>query len=143
MGYYTVSVEAKNRLAFPSKYKELTGNKLLITNWFEKSLLVLPTKEWERVVLKVLKIKSSLLPETRDLKRFIYGGAKEVELDQQGRFVLPRYLREYAHIEGRSSFVGCGEYIELWDSAIWESYTEMMNIQIKETARKAAQNLNE
>jgi len=142
-GVYNVSVRAKNRIAFPAKFRSQTGDKLLITNWFEKSLLVLPKEKWEELVKEIFKKGSFLLPEVRDLDRFIYGGTFEVELDGEGRFVLPRYLKEYALIGKNAVFVGGMWYIELWDEMVFENHRALNQLQVSKKAEKVFETFKE
>lgn len=139
-GLYSVRLRAKNRLAFPAKLKKETGNTLLVTNWFENSLLVLPKKEWEALVTEIFEKASFLLPEVRDLDRFIYGGTYEVELDGEARFVLPAYLKEYAKIREEVVRTGGAWYISIWDKARFESYRALNTLQVKEKAIKVFEN---
>lgn len=136
LGIFTARVRAKNRIAFPSKFRKQTGDTLLITNWFENSLLVLPKDAWEKLVGSVFEKASFLLPEVRDLDRFIYGGTFEVTLDEEGRFVLPKYLKEYAKIKDYAVFSGGMWYIQLWDEKLFENYRALSNIKIKDAAIK-------
>lgn len=135
-GLYTVRLRAKNRLAFPKKLIKETGNSLFITNWFEDSLLVLPKERWKKLVNEIFERASFLLPEVRDLDRFIYGGTYEVELDGEARFVLPASLKEYAHIENEVIITGGAWYISIWDRARFESYRALTTLQVKDKAIK-------
>ena len=136
LGIFTVRVRAKNRIAFPSKFRKQTGSTLFITNWFENSLLVLPKDKWEKLVGDVFEKASFLLPEVRDLDRFIYGGTFEVYLDDEGRFVLPKYLKEYAKIKDNVVFSGGMWYIQLWDRTLFENYRGISNITVRDKAIK-------
>lgn len=136
IGLYSVRLRAKNRLAFPAKFTKITGNSLFITNWFEDSLLVLPKEKWKELVNEIFDKASFLLPEVRDLDRFIYGGTYEVELDGEARFVLPASLKEYAHIEEEVIITGGAWYISIWDKARFESYRALASIQVKDKAIK-------
>src|SRR5690349_8792737 len=98
LGIYEVRLRAKNRIAFPAKLRKATGDKLVLTNWFENRLMILSQKEWELLIKNVFEKASFLSKEIRDLDTFIFNGSFEVELDNEGRFVLPSYLKEYAKI---------------------------------------------
>lgn len=135
-GLYTVRLRAKNRLAFPARFTKETGKTLFITNWFENSLLVLPKDKWEELVGQIFEKATFLLPEVRDLDRFIYGGTYEVELDGEARFVLPASLKEYAHIENEVVIFGGAWYISIWDKARFESYRALTTMQVKDKAIK-------
>ncbi|MDO8269267.1 MAG: hypothetical protein Q7T54_01185 [Candidatus Levybacteria bacterium] len=134
LGVHKVQVRAKNRIAFPAKLRKQTGDLLFVTNWFENSLLVLPKAKWDIVIKEVFDKASFLLPEVRDLDRFIFGGTFEVELDQEGRFILPKYLKEYAKIKKNAVFVGGMWYIQLWDEKLFENHRIMNQLQIKQKA---------
>ncbi len=134
VGFTTSSCSAKNQLTYPSKFKKQTGDKLLITTWFEKSLLILPLERGNEIIGNILKETSSLLPEVRDLERFLYGNAVEITLDNKNRFVIPVYLRDYAHIKKNAVFLGISERIELWDEETYRNYGKIREMQIRETA---------
>lgn len=135
IGHYSSICTTRNQITFPSKFKELTGKKILITSWLEKSLIVLPFQDGQTLLAKFLEEASTLLPEVRDLERFFYGNAVQVALDEQNRFVLPKQLREYAHIGKRVVFVGVKERIELWDENMWSNYGKIREVQIKQTVK--------
>jgi MraZ protein len=141
-------MRAKNRVAFPSPLRKITGDRLFITNWFDNSLLVLPKNEWDKLVGDIFGKAAFLLPEVRDLDRFIYGGTYEVEMDLEGRFVLPAYLKEYAKIEHEVIVTGGMWYMTMWDRTVFENYRVLNTIQLKEKAvgvfeRVIKQNKNE
>lgn len=134
LGSYKVRLRAKNRIAFPAKLRDLTGDTLFITNWFENSLIVLPKKDWENLTKDLFSEKSYLLPEVRELERFIMGGTFELNLDSEGRFILPSDLLKYAKIKDEVVFVGGMWYIQIWDQKLYESYRDLNKLQIKNNA---------
>jgi len=134
LGFHTSNFTTKNQLTFPNKFKRITGQKLLLAKWFEKSIIVLPYETGEEILTGILKDNSSLLPEVRDLERFFYGSAVNVTLDIKNRFVLPKELTEYAQIKSKAVFVGVGGRVELWDEVIYQNYGKMRELQIRETA---------
>jgi MraZ protein len=141
LGSYNVRLRDKNRISFPSKFRELTGDSLFITNWFENSLLILGKNDWEKFTTNIFKENSFLLPQVRDLERYIYGGTFEVRLDTEGRFVIPPFLKDHAKIGKNAVFVGGLWHISLWDEEVYNSYRDLNQIQIKDTAEKAYQKL--
>lgn len=133
LGFYTSNTNKKSQLTFPGKFKEI-GKQLLITTWFERSLLILPLETGDSIIKTILKESSSLLPEVRDLERFLYGNAQKIKIDSKNRFVVPSALREYAQIGKKAVFVGIGERIELWDEETYLNYGKIRELQIRETA---------
>ena len=140
IGLYRVRLRDKKRIAFPAKLRHITGDRLMITNWFEKSLLVLPKQEWERIVAEIFEKASFLLPEVRNLDQFIYGGTFELELDKEGRFVIPQYLAEYANIKKDIVITGGAWYISIWDESTFESYQTLNALQIRDKAKQVFEN---
>src|SRR5579871_3797863 len=112
LGQQHVKLEAKNRLAFPAKFREETGDSLIITYGFEQSLLVISQENWEELI-REWKNESFLFREARDVELFLFGGATEVLLDKQGRFVLPPHLKDFAKIEKETVFIGARNYVRL------------------------------
>ncbi len=141
LGSYNVKLREKNRISFPAKFRELTGDSLFITNWFENSLLILGKEEWEKFTSNIFSQNTFLLSQVRDLERFIYGGTFEVNLDAEGRFVIPPFLKEHAKIGKEAIFVGGLWHISLWDVELYSSYRDLSSIQIKDTAEKVYQKL--
>lgn len=136
LGFYPSQCTIKNQITFPTLFRKSVGKKLLITFWFDNSLMVVPLEKGSQVLDNLLANSSELLPEVRDLERFFYSNAAEVELDGQNRFVIPKHLKEYAGIKRKTVFVGVKERIELWDEEQWSNYGKIRELQIKQTARR-------
>lgn len=139
LGQYDARIGEKNRVAFPKKFRELAGSTLIITNWFENALAIFAKNFWETLAREHLQVDSFLVPDARELTRFIFAGASELMLDDQGRFILPEHLKQYGRIEKDAVFIGVGNYIELWDEALWGNYRGFTRVQIKELARRVAE----
>lgn len=134
LGFQVSTCTKRNQISFPSIFRRGNSNKFLITTWFEKSLLLLPYDTAYILLDNIIKDTSSLLPEVRDMERFLYGNAQEVLIDSKGRFVLGRELRDYAQIKTKAVFVGVKERIELWDYDTYQNYGKLRELQIRETA---------
>ncbi len=125
---------SKNQIIFPSKFKQQTGDKLFITNWFEYSLVILPLKDGRRIMELLTKESVTLLPEGRRLQRFLYGGAEEVLVNSEGRFTLPHHLKTHALIQNNVIFRGVGDRIELWSNESYERYGFLTDEDTRKTA---------
>ena len=134
LGLYESHCTVKNQLTFPSKFVPITGDKLFITQWFERSLIILPHNQADTILKGILQESSSLLPEVRDLETFLYTNAEAIELDARNRFVLSRKLREYAKLGKETVFLGIKDRIELWDWELYTNYSQIREKQIRETA---------
>lgn len=115
-GQYVHSIDDKNRLFVPVKHREQLGESFMITHLVDKCLSVYSMEEWEKLTDKI-----SALPQVkaRDVLRFVFASAVEVQPDKQGRVVIPQELREYAQIDKNVVFIGAGKHAEIWSDVNW------------------------
>lgn len=132
MGKFTHNLDVKNRLFIPAKHREQLGETFVITRNIDKCLSVFSMTEWEKYTDKLEQLPST---QAREIARFIYSGAAEVQPDGQGRVLIPAELLEYAGIQKSAVVVGCGRRAEIWAEEIWnerngnaasDSLTELM-----------------
>ena len=124
IGQYLVKLTEKNRTALPKRFRNELGNEVIIARWYEGCLVVVSNKGW-KALLDKLTGKSDLITEpVRDTDRFILGSAFEVVLDGQGRFVIPKILKDYADLGEEVVFVGLGDRIEVWNKDAWKEREE-------------------
>lgn len=117
MGSFGHNIDVKGRMNFPTKLRELLGESFIITKGLDNCLFVYSVSEW--AVLEE-KIKSLPLSKGRNLQRFFFSGASEVETDKQGRILIPQHLREYAGLEKDVMVIGASNRAEIWDKSKWE-----------------------
>jgi len=126
-GVTIVNLDAKGRLAIPSRHRErleeLCGSRLIITVDRDRCLLLYPEPEWI-IIERQFAALPALDPTARALQRLYVGNAQEVDIDTQGRILLPRYLREFAALDKRVAVVGQGVKFEIWDEPTWHARTE-------------------
>lgn len=139
IGQYEGKVGAKNRLAFPKKFREILGDKLIVTLGYEKSLIVVSETGW-KALLEGTEGRPFIQSEARETQRFLLGGASFVELDNKGRFIIPNYLRSFAEIKDEIIFLGLSRYVEIWDKVRWTAYSENLEKDIDKIAKKLLQN---
>ena len=141
-GKYYYSVDPKGRVIIPSPFREIISTnyntKLYITNdVFDKCLHVYPQEEWSRLEEKV-----RLLPKTQEEVKFfmrrVIASAQEVELDKQGRILIPAAHREDAGLNSDIVIVGQIEKIELWDRREWDAVNDPSRLDKKVVAEKLA-----
>lgn len=118
IGEYQQKLGDKNRIAFPKKFREELGNKLIMTKGYEGCLVIMSPAQWEEMVSDSVSgpFVSGLI---RDTSRFLLASASEIELDSQGRFVVPTYLKEYSELDSEGVFLGLGRWVELWGQEKW------------------------
>jgi len=138
IGIYKTKTSVKGRVALPNKLKQALGDKLIITAGYEKSLMIVSAKNWQAVVGQVTNRELTLGP-ARATDRFLLGSAFEVELDSQGRFIIPKYLRQYAGITGEAVFLGVGNRVELWSQTKWTNYEQYLDKNISQLGEKLSE----
>ncbi len=142
IGQYRAKISSKGRVAFPKKFREEMGNNLIITVGYENSLMVVPLESWQSLVEPTVD-KTFIFEPARDTNRFLLGEASEITLDEQGRCVIPPYLREYANIKSEVVFLGLNKYVEIWDKEAWETYQKQLHSNIGKIAEKLNQKTSE
>ena len=120
IGEHTYKVGDKNRVALPKSFREEIGNKIIVTRGYEGCLIVVSPAQWEKIINDAAS-GPFVSESVRDTSRFLLGGAAEVSLDDQGRFVIPPALREYGNVKEEVCFLGLGRWVEIWDKKKWEA----------------------
>ncbi len=113
MGEYNHTIDAKGRLIVPSKFRETLGDTFVVTKGLDGCLFVYDNEEWSifEEKLKSLPITNK---EARQFVRFFLAGAAEVEVDKQGRILVPNVLREFAELNKDVVLIGVASRIEIW-----------------------------
>ncbi|MEK7303841.1 MAG: division/cell wall cluster transcriptional repressor MraZ, partial [Pseudomonadota bacterium] len=123
-GVNAINLDNKGRLAIPTRYRDelvrLAKGQMVITVDRDHSLLLYPLPEWEEIERKLVKLPSFNV-QARRLQRLLIGHATEVELDGNGRILLPPLLREFASLDKAVVMIGQGNKFEIWDEAKWNA----------------------
>jgi MraZ protein len=126
LGEYEHSVDVKGRVAVPARYRAKLEQGLVITRSFDQCLFIYPMEEWENLSVK-LNALSFVQEEVRKARRMLFGNAFELELDKQGRILLPAALRDYAKIGDDAIVAGMGSYIEMWSVEGWRANQDALS----------------
>ena len=123
MGEYQHNIDSKGRLIMPAKLRSDLGAQFVVTRGLDGCIFGYPMENWDK-----LKLKLETLPlgnkQARELTRFFFSAATEVEIDKQGRINLPQTLLEFAKIDKECRVIGVSDRIEIWSSERWN---EMVN----------------
>ncbi|MBP7967640.1 division/cell wall cluster transcriptional repressor MraZ [Candidatus Woesebacteria bacterium] len=121
-GEYEVSMTSGGRVALPKKIREaLSGTEFVASKGFTNCLAGYDKKDWEKRAVELLNV-SLLDKEHIEKRRMLFSSTIYITVDDQGRAVLPKNLREYAHIADKVMIVGVGDHFELWDKNVWDQY---------------------
>jgi len=124
-GRYFHTIDPKGRVSIPARFREALGDDssgrlVVVPN--EHCLEVHPLEEWQRIEAK-LREQSVFNPEVRKISRLYISKAKDVDLDAQGRILIPPDLRTEGGLARDVTLVGGGlTHFEIWDRRRFEEF---------------------
>jgi MraZ protein len=135
LGEYKHSIDDKGRLAIPAKFRAKIEGGAIITRGLDKCLFVFTMREWEKLAEKLVALPLAQA-NSRAFSRLMLSGAADVELDSQGRILIPEPLREYAGLSKNSIVAGVYNRMEVWDAEVWNEYKKKTESSSEEIAEK-------
>jgi MraZ protein len=122
-GTFDHTLDAKNRLTVPSKFRSTLAGTIFLVKGGEPCLSVYPAETYEAMAKAALAGMNPLSPQGREFNRLFYTNAMSMELDGAGRIMLPPRFMEHVGIASRDVVVaGAGDCLEVWDRTRWEAY---------------------
>ncbi|OGY66442.1 MAG: cell division/cell wall cluster transcriptional repressor MraZ [Candidatus Harrisonbacteria bacterium RIFCSPLOWO2_01_FULL_40_28] len=121
IGEYEHNLDTKGRMAIPVKFREKLNNGAIITRGLDSCLFVFDPRAWETLAQKLVNLPLAQA-NSRAFARLMLAGAMEVNVDSQGRILVPDYLRRYAGLDKEVVVAGLYNRIELWDASKWQNY---------------------
>lgn len=122
-GEYDCKLDAKGRLALPSKVKaalpDVANQELVLRRGFESCLILYPMIEYKKIINRVRSL-SEFNEEYRKFQRSFFRGNAEVELDSAGRINIQKRMLEYADLTKEVVLVGLGNRVEIWNPDLYE-----------------------
>jgi len=125
LGEYEHTIDAKGRMAVPAKFRAQMDKGAVISKGMGTCLSVYTMERWDEKSAELASGKTS--DELRDFERRIYPSAGELELDAQGRIVIPAKLRNYAGLGNEVTVAGVRDHFEIWDRVAWQTYQERLD----------------
>ncbi len=135
IGEYTHTIDDKNRVSLPMKFRKEVGKKVVITHGLDNCVFLYPVKEWEKISDKLANLSMGQ-SDTRGFNRFMLAGATEIDVDTVGRMLVPEYLKQFAKLEEKVVFAGVHNRIELWNETRWTEYKKRIEAQADQLAEK-------
>ena len=128
LGTYSHSLDAKGRLIVPAKLRESLGESFVLTKSLDHCLAIYPNEGWERFIEKIETLPKISSEPARRLRRFYFGNSQTIEVDKQGRILIPQNLREYANLSRDAVLIGVNDHVEIWDQETWNSYNDNIDV---------------
>ena len=137
IGEYKSKVGDKKRVSLPKKFRDELGEEIILTRGYEDTLILVNKGMWEKIAKEVIG-GSFINKNIRDTSRFLIGGATQLSIDMQGRFIIPDSLFEHAGLSNEIVFIGLINWIEVWDKEKWDKRVEYL----KQHGDEIAQEIN-
>jgi transcriptional regulator MraZ len=121
-GTFEHSLDAKNRLTIPAKFRAALAGGVFLVQGSDPCIALYPAQTYEAITQSALASLNPLSTQARELKRLFHAWATDTELDSAGRVMLtPRHLG-HAGIDREVVITGAGDCLELWARSAWEAY---------------------
>ena len=138
LGAYEHTIDDKNRLTLPSKFRERFADGIVVTRGMDGCLYAYTLAEWERLVESRLGSLDPLGVEGRRMQRFFFSGAAVAQPDKQGRVMIPAALIEHAGLGRDVVVAGVYDHLEIWDRAAWRRELDEVEGSAEDVAERLA-----
>ena len=135
LGEYAHNLDTKGRMAIPAKFREKITAGAIITRGLDNCLFLFTAAEWELLAAKLVALPLAQA-DSRAFVRLMFAGAMDVPLDNQGRILIPDYLRRYAGLSREVIVTGLYNRIEIWDRETWNRYQKKTESASEEIAER-------
>jgi len=135
IGEYSHNLDEKGRLAIPVKFRNHLKKGAVVTRGLDSCLFLYTKLEWEKLAEKLAALPISQA-NSRAFARLMLAGAMDVEVDKQGRIVLPEYLRSFAELKKNAVIAGLYNRLEIWDQEKWSLYKNQTEAESGSIAEK-------
>lgn len=125
IGEYHCTLDEKNRIIIPAKFRQSLGSEFVITKGLDNCLFVYSKEEWQEILNKYKNLPNT--KDTRTFMRIFLSGAVICTIDKQGRTNITSLLMEYAHLKKECVVIGVNDHLEIWDSYDWQKFMEEAN----------------
>jgi MraZ protein len=138
LGEYEHTIDDKNRLTLPAKFRKAFVDGVVVTRGMDGCLYAYTVAEWGEHVASRLAELDPLSKEARTMKRFFFSAAMEAEPDRQGRIVVPPALAEHAGLGREVVVAGVHDHVEIWDRATWREHLKEVEGSAEHVAERLA-----
>ncbi|OHA25723.1 MAG: division/cell wall cluster transcriptional repressor MraZ [Candidatus Taylorbacteria bacterium RIFCSPHIGHO2_02_FULL_44_36] len=135
IGEFAHSLDDKNRLSLPAKFRQEMGKKVVLARGLDHSVTIFTVKEWGKIAEK-LSDSSMLQADNRNFNRFMFSGAVEVTVDSIGRVLVPDFLKEWGDLDAKVAIIGVQNRAEIWNENAWHERKRAVENQADALAEK-------
>jgi len=138
IGEYSHNLDEKGRVAVPKKFRLDLKQGAVVTRGLDNCLFLYTKKEWQKLAEKLANLPFAPA-NTRAFARLMLAGAMDVNMDKQGRIILPDYLREFAGLKKEIIVAGLYSRLELWNATKWNEYKKKTEAESNKIAEQMAE----
>lgn len=121
IGEYQHNIDEKGRLAIPAKFRKELKIGAVVTKEVDDCLSLYPKNEWKKYADKIASLPTSKA-DARAFARLKLGSAMDLEVDGQGRMLIPEYLRKDTNLNKKVVIIGLYNRLEIWSEEKWQEY---------------------
>ena len=125
-GEFRHTIDGKGRVAVPARFRADLAAGATVCRWLESCVAIFPKQAWQELA-EAASAERYTDAGARAFTRFLFSGAFEVELDGQGRLVLPTSLRQFGGLKSEAVVVGAADHLELWEPERWDGISAAMS----------------
>lgn len=123
LGEHHYQMDPKGRLSLPAKFRDAFSEGVYMTLGQDGCLWAFPRSTWDQAS-ETVQGRDFSEPNSRAYARFFFGSAERVDMDTQGRLVVPRKLRDTAHLAREVVVIGVFDRLEIWARDVWDLYAQ-------------------
>lgn len=138
IGEYSHNLDEKGRVAVPKKFRLDLKQGAVVTRGLDNCLFLYTKKEWQKLAEKLANLPFAQ-SNTRAFARLMLAGAMDVNVDKQGRIILPDYLRQYAGLKKEITVAGLYSRLEFWDATKWNEYKKKTEAESNKIAEQMSE----
>jgi MraZ protein len=138
-GEYEHTIDDKNRLTLPARFREALAGGIVLTRGLDECLDVYARAAWDTLVAEHLAPLDPFSKEARELKRFFFAAASDAELDKQGRVLVPTALTKHAGLGREVVVAGVHDHLEIWDRGTWADHVTKVEGSAEDVAERLAE----
>jgi MraZ protein len=133
-GQYEHSLDSKDRLTVPARFREDLTDRPVVVKGPDNCLWLMPEKSFDTLSDQYIESHSPFGRDARKLRRLFNSGASECEVDSAGRIRIPKHLLESAGLQASCTVIGAGTYVEIWETAAWQTENEKLQAEFGDIA---------
>lgn len=138
IGEYIHTLDDKNRISLPVKFRKEMGKSIVVAPGLDNCLALYTLVEWKKISSK-LSDSSMLTSDNRSFSRFMFGQAVIVEVDGNGRILIPENLKNRSSLSSKVVVIGVQNRAEIWNESTWNDYKKNVETQADALADKLGQ----